>query len=160
MKDDKDRFFTQLYLEQFDFLYGLACSLIHDDHLGYDLVQDTFHTAFLKIEELMQHPNPTGWLVLTMKHKAAHVYRDQKLLLELKDATLISIDDSVEFEEQESDWTNRWLTVLSMEEISMLQKYYGEGYPIQIVAKEHKITVEACYKRLQRAKKKLRKLIE
>lgn len=160
MGDSRDSFFTQLYIEQFDFLYYLACSMLHDDHLGYDLVQDTFQVAFMKIEELMHHPNPAGWLVQTMKYKAAHIQRDQKLLLELNEAVMAHNDGTSVFEEHEDDWKKRWLNVLSEAELTMLQKYYGEGYPIQTVAQEQGIGVEACYKRLQRAKKKIRKLIE
>lgn len=159
LEKGQERFFTQLYLEQFDFLYHLACALLHDDHLGYDLVQDTFQAAFIKIDVLMRHPNPTGWLVQTMKNKAVHIYRDQKRLLELNEAMMPHADD-LAFEEQESDWKERWLRVLSEEEISLLQKYYGSGYPIQDIAKEYKISVEACYKRLQRARKKLEKVTE
>lgn len=160
MDDNQERFFTQLYIAQFDFMYYLACSLLHDDHLGYDLVQDTFQVAFLRIDELMRHPNPAGWLVQVMKFKVAHIRRDQKLLLELHEDIAVHTNDSSAFEECEDDWKARWLSVLSEGEISLLQRYYGEGYPIQIVAKEHGIGVEACYKRLQRAKKKLRQLTE
>lgn len=160
LQDSQDRFFSQLYIEQFDFLYYLACSLLHDDHLGYDLVQDTFQVALLKIDKLMCHPNPVGWLVQTMKFKAAHIQRDQKILIELHEEILAHTDDRNAFEECEDNWKKRWLNVLSEAEISLLQRYYGEGYPIQIVAQEHGIGVEACYKRLQRAKKKLRQLID
>ena len=160
MKENQERFFTQLYLEQFDFLYHLACSLLHDDHFGYDLVQDTFQVALLKIDELMEHPNPTGWLVLTMRNKVAHINRDRKLLLELNEAIIANTNDCLVFEEQESDWKERWLTVLSEKEISLFQRYYGDGYSIEIVAQENDISVDACYKRLQRARKKLRNLIK
>lgn len=160
MDSRQDHFFTKLYIEHFDFLYSLACSLLHDDHFGYDLVQDTFQVALLRIDELMEHTNPTGWLVQTMKYKLAHILRDQKLLIELREEISAYPNERHAFEECENNWKERWEKVLSKVEISMLQRYYGEGYPIHIVAQEYGISVDACYKRLQRAKEKLRKLIE
>ena len=160
MDCNRDEFFTRLYLEQFDFLYKTACFLLHDEHLGFDLAQETFLVAYLRIDELMQHPNPVGWLVQTMKYKLTHIKRDQKILLEFHEEIAAHADDGIDFEECESNWKERWLQVLSETEFALLKRYYGEGFPIQTVAQEFGLSVEACYKRFQRAKKKLRQFIE
>lgn len=160
MTEEQNNFFTQLYLKEFNFLYDLACALLSDSHLGYDLVQETFQVACLKIESVMKHPNPAGWLVVVLKHKVAHIFRDKKILLELNESITAAVDDTAKFEECEDDWKKRWLEVISESEFQLLQKYYGQWISISCLAEELGISVDSCYKRIQRAKKKLRKIFE
>ena len=53
-------FYQQLVQAQYSALYLYAMSILHDSYLAEDLVMDTFHTAFVRIEVVQGHENPKG----------------------------------------------------------------------------------------------------
>lgn len=93
MLPEESEFLRDLYYAQFPALCGHAVRLLklyNFDHtlipgLAEELVQDTFHTAAEKIAVLKVHPNPGGWLMVTLKRKfkefQRRVYADNQQLI-------------------------------------------------------------------------------
>ena len=69
MHPDQDRFIEQLHHDYFGKLTMYASASLKDQSRTQDVVQDTFHEAVRCIDVLMAHPNPGGWLMVTLKIK-------------------------------------------------------------------------------------------
>ena len=65
-----DGAFDALYLAHVQKLLCYAQSQIQRREIAEELVQDTFHEAYLKFDRLRCHENPGGWLMQTLKNKA------------------------------------------------------------------------------------------
>ena len=55
----------RLYLQMYTRLFEYARSVLPNDALAEEAVQDTFAIACKKPEALLRSPNPPGWLVVT-----------------------------------------------------------------------------------------------
>ena len=77
MLPEQDSFFNALYQNMFNKLLLYTQAGLSDKSRAMDVVQDTFHEAVLKIDFLMTHPNPHGWLMQTTKNKIKEYNRTQ-----------------------------------------------------------------------------------
>ena len=75
MRPDQDRLIEQLYQKYFGMLTLYATASLKNQSCVQDVVQDTFHEAINHADVLMQHPNPAGWLKLTLKNKVKEEQR-------------------------------------------------------------------------------------
>ena len=57
----------QLYIENYAHLVRTARSFVNAD-LAEDLVQETFLIAQKRLDRVVNSPNPTAWLVKTLKN--------------------------------------------------------------------------------------------
>jgi len=154
-----DHFFEQIYEKQFDFIYKIAFASLKDYHYAFDITQDTFRCAYEKIDEIMVHPNPVGWLVKTLSYNLAHEKRNQKIVLELYDSYSESRQQNIkECEGCNVEWLSKWRTVLTDEEIQLLIWFYAYGYTGEEIGRKLGIPAGGCYKRIQRARQKLSKI--
>ena len=62
MRPEQESFFTRLYQDNFWKLNRYACIHLNPAQ-AEEVVQDTFHDAVEKIEDLARHENPAGWLM-------------------------------------------------------------------------------------------------
>ncbi len=69
MSSEQDAFFEQMYYNYFRKLTLYAGAQMRNQSRAQDVVQDTFHEALRHIDVLMEHPNPGGWLMTTLKNK-------------------------------------------------------------------------------------------
>ena len=76
MRPDHDVFLENLYRTYFPMLCKYAACALEQPELAEEVVQDAFHEAVQHIDILIKHPNPGGWLKLTVKNKIAHARRD------------------------------------------------------------------------------------
>lgn len=65
---DRDSFISQLFEQQHKRLTRLAYRLTGSMELARDLVQDTLLLAFIRYEDLVDHPCINGWLSKTLKY--------------------------------------------------------------------------------------------
>ena len=61
-------FISQLYKEQYEKLFHAAFYVIGEAELAKDIVQDTFVTAISHLPDLLAHPKPEAWLMLTLRN--------------------------------------------------------------------------------------------
>lgn len=144
-----------LYIEEYPRLLAYARSVLRDESLAAEAVQDTFLTACSKADELIGHPNPPAWLMQTLKYVVKNTYRSRAKLTALffRILEMSANEDSSSMNEIELDATCEKL--VGRETWCMLKNMLLERMSVQDVADSMGISREAAKKRLQRAHKKL-----
>ncbi len=161
---------SQLYHEMHDMLFSYANSVFKNKDLAEEAVQDTFRIACGKVESMLTSNNPRGWLVNTLKNVIRTTEYERATLNRLVVASL-SIDDETFVQEREAaNCTDKRLEdanidliysdLLTPEEYKLLKMVAVHGYTVREAAAEFGINIEVCKKRVQRAKKKMKKILE
>lgn len=166
MLPEQDAFLETLYHECVNDLILYATISLQDGPRAQDVVQDTFHEAILDMDDkhLMSHENPGGWLMETLKNKIRENNRAQerylRRVMSLEPevlAVLSPSDDS--FDQLERKLILEEISkVLSPEDMYLLERLTLDKASHLEVSKEMGITVWDSQKRLQRIRKKLRKI--
>ena len=149
-----------LYLQEYPKLLAYARSLLHDESLAKEAVQDTFLIACTKPAVLLSHPNPPGWLMQTLKYTIYNMIRGRAklsaLLLYYQEVPLA--DGSLRLGELELDVICEDL--LGKEDWRMLKSFLLHRMSVQDVADSMGISREAAKKRLQRSHKRLKEKLK
>ena len=163
---EQDAFFEKLYQDYFGKLTLYAGALLRNQSRAQDMVQDTFHEALRRIDILMEHPNPGGWLMVTLKNKIREEERTQRRymlrFLSLNtDLIREPASQTPDLEEHLADDGPTFLeqiqNALTEEEFLLLKRLTIDRASHLEVAKEFDISVYASQKRLERIRKKLAK---
>ncbi|MCD8356533.1 MAG: sigma-70 family RNA polymerase sigma factor [Clostridia bacterium] len=151
-----DEKIEQLYREMYELLYAYAYSALHDHAQAEDAVQDTFRIACAKRTELFSCPNPNGWLRITLKHVIYGLWHKdsnkEKLLTYLTANIEQSVIDEIDVDVLFSDMADS-------EEYQLIKRIAIDEFSMSELARELGISVEACKKRVQRARKRLQRKI-
>ena len=150
---------SKLYYEMYEKLRMYAKSNLANKALAEEAVQETFRIACMKPEELLTSPNPAGWLLNTLRNTIRNTKHTCANAEKLLDACR----------------KNQCVEEYSAEEVLPLQVVYGdiaetdafqliwemavEGRSQLEMAQRRGISLDACKKRVQRAKEFLRKRI-
>ena len=140
------------------FRYCLAT--IRNKDISEELVQDTFRIACSQIGEVMNSQNPQGWMMNTLKYVMLSYLRGRA-----KYAALIS-RYTAEREQRGSSYTTEididvlYGDLLDSADYKLLKRYYLEDKSLKLIADADDITLEACKKRLQRARKRLKEYFQ
>jgi RNA polymerase sigma-70 factor (ECF subfamily) len=161
LTDAQQRWLAKLYEQMYPSLFVYAQAHLADSHTAEEVVQETFKIACMKIDTLAESPAPNGWLMTTLKHIMRNMQRRQAL-------TAAIFDTSVKFDENRaSALTNDNLEfdiactqVIGQQDYEMLKQAVLKQATISDIAQEFGISEQACYKRIQRNKQKLRKIFE
>lgn len=149
----------RLYLQMYAMLFEYARASLSSDVLAEEAVQDTFHIACQKPDELFSSPNPEGWIFNTLKNVIRNTVRSQNIAKRIllnyfaSNAKDIAVsDDRVGLEILYDD-------VADLEEFKLVKGMALDGKSYLELAQERGISVVTCRKRMQRAKEILRKKI-
>lgn len=150
----------QLYEETYMPLCAYAMSALNDRRLAEEAVQDAFRIACAKADDLLSSSNQKGWLTNTLKNVIRNIRRSRSRLnkmmvtaLSVDEMAIVSPNVDMEFEIIYSD-------LLGEEEFALLKMIVLNRSTLLETSQKLGISVEACKKRVQRAKKKLKKLLE
>lgn len=164
MSPEHDRFLEQLYCDTYRRLLIYASRLLHDPNQAEDAVQSTFFEAIEHVDQLMRHPNPAGWLVLTLKHKVQEDNRRrQRYLLRFLSLEDLAVEpaareDGLErIEEAAEDMIAAVRDSLTDDEWRLVCRCVIDQASSQTVADEFGIRASAVRKRLERIRAKLKK---
>lgn len=150
----------RLYLEMYPMLFEYARSSLSSDTLAEEAVQDTFLIACRKPEALCDSPNPKGWLVNTLKNVLANKVRSlnaaKRLLLDYFTSNVNNIAVSSDRISLEILYEN----VADLDAFRLLKEIALDGRSYLDIAEEQGISIGACRKRIERAKKVLQKKIK
>lgn len=162
----QEAFFNQLYQMQYQKMLLLAAKILSNLPQADEAVQDAFLEAWIHIDKLLEQEKPELWLQKTVKNKTLHILRERARNMKW----LISLDDSFgqEFiaapdrlEHIESDGLEKTrqkiAQALTREEYTLLRRIALEQASYRIAAEEAGISIGACYKKVQRIRKKLKK---
>ena len=149
MRPEEDAFLEALYREFFPKLWRYALTALRDPERAREVVQDTFHEAVRRIDVVMVHENPRGWLNRYMM-RFLSLHSD----LAQEDAALAQegpcFSGTVDLLKEIRDF-------LPPEDWELLREIALEKRTYLTVSRELEINVWACQKRVQRIREKLRK---
>ena len=156
--EEKQEFLKQLYIDHAEWLISLARRWVNDEALAEDVVQEVFVAAQRKIDELITHPNPVGWLYISTHHIADRERRKachKELPLEdreycLSETQLEPEPSLAELLPNEFNDDEKKLLVLRFEE----QCSYAE------ISERSGMSQVNCRQKISRLKKKCRKIFE
>ena len=146
----------KLYLELFPSLYRYAFRCINSESLAEEAVQEAFRIACGKPDDLLRCEKPLGWLMVTVRNVCRNMYRrrdaDKKLLMDY-----IMTHDA--WTEEHRSVELLYTPLAKTKEFRLIRAIAIDGKSVQEIAEEQGISIEACYKRIQRARKILQKKI-
>lgn len=142
----------QLYREMFPKLYMYALRIMSKPSLAEEAVQNTFCIACSKEDSLFSCDNPRGWLMNTLKNVIRNMLRDRAKLaisvFDIMEENNISSTDEVNVDILYED-------ISKSEDFQLLKWVALDKYSIREISDNLGISIEACKKRIQRAKKRL-----
>lgn len=156
----------QWHQAYFQKLYLYANAVLKDPERAMDVVQDTFHEAVRRINDIDGHENPAGWLMKTLKYKIRESERRRLRFLR----HCLSLDSDLPDERAYPDRLvgelpeppepglsplERIEKALTPEEYHLLKRLILDGASHLEVARELGISVYASEKRLERIRDKL-----
>ena len=159
MIEEYDRKLTTLYRAMYKPLLQYAkANLSHNIDLAEEAVQETFRIACSKPEAVCNSPNPEGWLQVTLRNVIRNLWREQTAVQQHEDAYRADHGPDAVAEDAVA-LSVLYGSMAETEEFHLMQEMVLEGKSQQEMADERKISLDACKKRIQRAKLSLRKKI-
>lgn len=160
MDTEQRELIERLFLEMYEKLLMYARYALPESSLAEEAVQETFQIACQKPESLQESPNPQGWLVNTLKNTIRNI-KHNRANAERILAQYLHVPDDRTYSEDELNLSVLYEDIVDTEEFKMLKEYAIDGRSHLEMATARGITINACKKRLQRAKEKLRiKILE
>lgn len=153
-----DKLIEELYQKMYDALYIYAKSVLHEETLAEEAVQDTFCIACARRNQIFSSSNPKGWLINTLKNVMKNMVRKQvrlnQTILQLLAASKEINDISTPI-----DWNVEILyeDIAESADFKLLKMVELDNYSMREAAEELGISISACKKRAQRARDNLRK---
>ena len=160
MNPEHRKIIEHLYLEMYDMLISYARCSFKEEALAEEAVQETFRIACQKPDQVCESPNPQGWIVNTLRNTVRDIRREQTAAVALVEryassqpTKITATEDGLRLELQYGD-------MAQTEEFRLLVEWAVEGRSHAQIAAARGISVDACKKRVQRAKEILRKKIK
>ncbi len=164
-----DKAFTALVEKYQKQIHALAWQKIGDFHIAQEITQDTFLTAYQKLETLKHYNRFAGWLYVIAARKCKNWFRKKKLNLQSLETT-----DPVELEEvyyseymtqQREDAANKerraivqkLLSQLKESERTVVNLYYIAEMTCEDIGKFLGVSPNTVRSRLHRARNRLKK---
>ena len=159
LNDEQRRFIEKMYLSMFELLMAYACSSLESESIAEEAVQETFRIACLKPEAVINSPNPKGWLIKTLKNVIRNTKRKQAGALKLLSEYLATQNNRAGISEDTISLEVIYGNVAELEEFKLIKEMAVDGLSQLEMAQARGISLDACKKRVQRAKKYLRNKI-
>ena len=148
-----------LYRELYPCLLQYARSSLKSKAPAEEAVQETFRIACTKADVLLSSPNPKGWLLNTLKYTVQNMIRSQKADAQLLVSYLAASQNELTFTNDRISLELEYGSMAELEEFKLIKEWAVDKKSCLEMAQSRGITVEACKKRLQRARETLRKKI-
>ena len=145
-----------LYCEMFEKMKAYARCSLDNDALAEEAVQETFRIACQKPQQVCESINPRGWLVQTLKYTICNMLNSQATAKRILEKYLVSQFKEFSYSIDSLDLHILYEDVADTEEFKLLTEMAIEGRSHLEMANSRGISVNACKKRVQRAKETLR----
>ena len=159
MTADQHKRIEDFYLEMYDLLFLYARNALDNESLAEEAIQETFRIVCTKPEDLLSSPNPKGWIINTLKYTIQNIRRNRDRANILLTQYLAAHSNSVAFSEDRISLEVAYENVAHSEEFKLIKEMAVEGKSHLEMAQSRGISVDACKKRVQRAKEFLRRKI-
>ena len=150
----------RLYLQMYQLMFEYARSSLSNDSLAEEAVQETFRIACQKPEAVCTSLNPEGWLVNTLKYVISNMERSRMAADRILRNYIASLINQLRENDERTGIELLYGDIAHTEEFKLLKEMAIEGRSHLEMAQSRGISVEACRKRVQRAKEILRKMLE
>ena len=144
----------------YDMLMTYARCSFDEESLAEEAVQETFQIACQKPDKLCESLNPKGWLVNTLKYTIRNMKRRREHARQVLSGYLVKQQEDGTYSEDKLCLQLMYEDLAYTEEFKLLKEMVIDGKSHLEMAKARGITVNACKKRVQRAKEILRRKIE
>lgn len=157
--------FDEIYVRNWGKLIRYAISQVQRKYIAEELVQDTFHDAYAKFNQLIKHDNIDGWLMQTLKYKI----RNYRRARQREEKYVEEWHDIIDMKHTSDEFTNN---LIARNEVALIYKFvYSnfnkddlflfrrmiiEGANHKEVSEELGITVWTSQKRLERIRKRIK----
>lgn len=160
MNENQRTKIAELYQELFDKLMSYALSAMDNEALAEEVVQDTFRIACQKSDALCASPNPQGWLFLTLRNTIRNSRSNQATARRIFERYMVAQIKEFSVLEDGINLSILYENVADTDEFKILaEMVLGEKSHAEM-AIARGITVNACKKRVQRAKEALQQKID
>lgn len=160
MNEEQSKLIETLFLEMYSMLKSYALSTLKDESLAEEAVQETFRIACSRAEVLFESPNRKGWLVNTLKYTLLNMIRTREHTQQLLSKYLLQQSEAAAFSEDKVNFDIMYQNIVDTEEFKLLKEMAIDGKSHLEMATARGISVDACKKRVQRAKETLRKKLK
>ena len=160
MNAEHSRQIEELYFELYDKLMAYAHSCVENDALAEEAVQETFRIACQKPESVCNSVNPQGWIFVTLKNAIRNIRSNRTTAKLLLEKYLLTNASEIVFSDNKLSVDIIYENVAELDEFQLLKEMAIEGKSHQEMAEKRGITVNACKKRVQRAKELLQKKLK
>lgn len=162
MNEEQGKFLEELYHANFKRMLLELYPRLKDMPSAQVAIQEAARIACQKPEEMMSSPNPAGWLRKTAGLVAKNMLREQarqkRTFLPLE--VLLPESEPSEWDDSDRELVQLCLDVVSEEDFTLFRRVTLDGWTYVDAAKAAGISLWACYKRVERTQKKLRRAIE
>lgn len=148
-------FITKLYVENYELLLNYVLRNLKTNNflVAEDIVHDTFCEAIKKVDNLLEHINPGGWLMQVTKYKIMSASR-------LSCNSEVFYNDKYQIPHTEEQYSLTELLMMIDETFNDKEKrlfdlFYFEGYSIREIAQKEEISEGNVKIRMMRLRKKL-----
>lgn len=160
MNTAQSELIEKLFLEMYDMLKSYALSVLKEESLAEEAVQETFQIACQRPEKLFESPNPNGWLVNTLKNTLRNIKQNRVAAQRILSRYLSTQTDVIAFSEDKVSLEVLYQNVADLEEFKLIKEMAIDGRSHLEMANARGISVVACKKRMQRAKETLQKKLK
>ncbi|MBP1988884.1 RNA polymerase sigma factor [Paenibacillus eucommiae] len=160
LNNNQSRAIKALYMEMYYLLLAYAQSPLSDRLLAEEAVQETFRIACAKADKLLSSPNPNGWLLITLKNVITNKVRSRAYHNSKVFSSLYFDENFIPGDTHVPNVDFMYSDLANSEDYKLLKMIVLDRYSMLEAAQEVGISVEACKKRVQRAKKKLKERLK
>ena len=158
MTSDQHKRIEVFYLEMYEQLFIYAQNALKNESLAEEAIQEAFRIVCTKPEDLLSSPNPKGWIINTLKYTMQNMRRNRDRTNALLNQYLATYTSDA-FSEDRIPLEVTYENVAHSEEFRLIKEMAVEGKSHLEMAQSRGILVDACKKRVQRAKEFLRRKI-
>ncbi|MGM5470406.1 RNA polymerase sigma factor [Flavobacteriaceae bacterium LMO-SS05] len=166
-KQDNQQAQMEVYNRYYKAMYNTAFRILKDSYVAEDVMQDSFLTAFTKLDSLKEVTTFSAWLKRIVINNSIYNYKKNNAH---KDVPLDDIQYKVEDQsgiEEDYEFTNL-KAIQIMEAMKLLKDNYQigltlnliEGYDYEEICDIMNITYSNCRTMISRAKVSLRQKLE
>ena len=160
--NEKQLYYERLYRETKKPLEQYLAGMLHNYSAVEDVLQEVYLEAYRKLDVLVHHPEPRGFLFRVARNKAMHWMRDKNRIQQaefLCEDTLLATREYEVDAYAESDIRITVKELLTDEEYRLFEAHYVRGYTAKEIAATKQKSHASVRMNCSRLTRKLRKSI-
>ena len=149
MRETELAYLQELYEQYASPLVRYIYRHVGDSALAEDLMQETFLTALVKLEDVRRHPAPLSWLFRTAWNLTMREREKQRRMVPSEDLAQLSAPSG-------AGLTELLPRDIGADDTWLLERYYGDQWSVIDLSRQLGITQSACKMRLLRLRERLK----